>query len=67
MLIIGHTPDLTISRKANERLKDDFGGRHTRVMVNAKVMSHLMFGVLASTANQLFRLLQIKGAQPIRC
>lgn len=36
---------------------DDFGGRHIRVKGNAKVMSHLMFGVLALTADQLHRLL----------
>jgi len=41
----------------NGRLKDDFGGRHIRVKGNAKVMSHLMFGVLALTADQLLRLL----------
>jgi len=43
--------------RANGRLKDDFGGRHIRVRGNAKVMSHLMFGVLALTADQLLRLL----------
>jgi len=38
-------------------MKDDFGGRHIRVEGNAKVMSHLMFGALALTADQLLRLL----------
>ena len=40
-----------------ERLKDDFGGRHIRVRGSAKVMPHLMFGILALTADQLLRLL----------
>lgn len=47
----------TGAERANGRLKDDFGGRHIRVKGNAKVMSHLMFGVLALTADQLLRLL----------
>lgn len=47
----------TQAERTNGRLKDDFGGRHIRVKGNAKVMSHLMFGVLALTANQLLRLL----------
>ena len=45
------------AERTNGRLKDDFGGRHIRVKGNAKVMSHLMFGVLALTADQLLRLL----------
>ena len=47
----------TGAERANGRLKDDFGGRHIRVKGNTKVMSHLMFGVLALTADQLLRLL----------
>jgi hypothetical protein len=39
------------------RLKDDFGARHVRVRGAAKVMAHLMFGVLALTAEQLVRVL----------
>jgi hypothetical protein len=47
------------------RLKDEFGGRMTRhrfspqvirVRGYAKVMTHLMFGILALTADQLMRL-----------
>jgi len=38
------------------RLKDEFGGRMIRVRGWAKVMSHLMFGILALTADQLMRL-----------
>jgi hypothetical protein len=37
----------TQAERTNGRLKDDFGGRHVRVRGNAKVMSHLMFGILA--------------------
>jgi hypothetical protein len=47
----------TQAERTNGRLKDDFGGRHVRVRGNAKVMSHLMFGILALTADQLLRLL----------
>lgn len=47
----------TGAERTNARLKDDFGGRHIRVRGNAKVMSHLMFGILALTADQLLRLL----------
>lgn len=45
------------AERTNARLKDDFGGRHLRVRGNEKVMSHLMFGMLALTADQLLRLL----------
>lgn len=38
------------------RLKDEFGGRMIRVQGYAKVMTHLMFGILALTADQLMRL-----------
>jgi len=38
------------------RLKDEFGGRMIRVRGNAKIMTHLMFGILALTADQLIRL-----------
>ena len=38
-------------------LKDDFGGRHMRVRAHAKVLCHLMFGILALTVEQLMRLL----------
>jgi hypothetical protein len=37
------------------RLKDEFGGRYVRVRGAAKVMAHLMFGVLAMTADQILR------------
>jgi hypothetical protein len=38
------------------RLKDEFGGRMIRVRGYAKVLAHLMFGILALTADQLMRL-----------
>ena len=42
--------------RVNGRLKDEFGGRKVRVKGSVKVMAHLMFGILALTADQLFRL-----------
>ncbi len=41
--------------RVNGRLKDEFGGRMVRVRGCAKVMTHLMFGILALTADQLLR------------
>jgi DDE family transposase/transposase-like protein DUF772 len=38
------------------RLKDEFGGRTVRVRGAAKVMAHLMFGLLALTVDQLLKL-----------
>jgi hypothetical protein len=46
----------TMVERANARLKDEFGGRTVRVRGAAKVMTHLMFGVLALTADQLLKL-----------
>lgn len=42
--------------RANSRLKDGFLGRQVWVRGPTKVMAHLMFGVLALTADALFRL-----------
>jgi hypothetical protein len=39
--------------RVNARLKDEFGGRVVRVQGHAKVMCHLMFRILALTANQM--------------
>lgn len=47
----------TVAERSNARLKDEFGGRNVRVTGPIKVMSHLMFGVLALSADQLMRLL----------
>jgi transposase len=46
----------TMIERVHARLKDEFGARHIRVRGAAKVMAHLMFGVLALTADQLLRL-----------
>jgi hypothetical protein len=43
------------SERVNGRLKDEFGGRHVRVRGHAKVFSHLMFGILVVTVDQLMR------------
>ena len=45
------------AERVNSNLKDNYGGNHVRVRGNAKVMAHLMFGIIALTANQLFNLL----------
>lgn len=42
--------------RVNGRLKDEFGGKNIRVRGHVKVMAHLMFGILALTADQLLRL-----------
>jgi hypothetical protein len=46
----------TTVERVNSRLKDEFGGNSVRVSGNAKVMAHLMFGVLALTVDQILRL-----------
>jgi len=45
----------TNAERGNGRLKDEFGGRFVRVRGHAKVLCHMMFGVLALTADQLLR------------
>ncbi len=44
--------------RVNARLKDEFGGRVVRVKGPAKVMCHLMFGILALTGNQMMCFLE---------
>ena len=46
----------TAAERSNARLKDEFGGRTIMVKGDTKVMGHLMFGVLALSADQLMRL-----------
>lgn len=46
----------TMVERVNSRLKDEFGGRTVRVRGAVKVMAHLMFGVLALTADQILKL-----------
>jgi hypothetical protein len=48
----------TMSERVNARLKDEFGASQIRVRGAAKVMAHLMFGVLALTVDQWLRLSQ---------
>jgi hypothetical protein len=45
------------AERTNARLKDEFGGNEIWVRGHEKVKSHLMFGLLALTADQLMRLL----------
>lgn len=58
--IVGHQSaetlryhERTTVERVNARLKDEFGGRTVRVRGHAKVMCHLMFGILTLTAHQL--------------
>jgi hypothetical protein len=46
----------TMIERVYSRLKEEFGGRFIRVRGASKVMAHLMFGVLALTADQILRL-----------
>ena len=46
----------TTAERANSRLKDEFGGCTVKVRGHAKVMCHLMFGVLVLAADQLMKL-----------
>ena len=62
--LLGHSPaeevryrERTTVERVNARLKDEFGGRMIRVRGNAKVMCHLMFGIVALTADQILRLI----------
>ena len=48
----------TAAERSNARLKDEFGGQTLRVKGDTKVMAHLMFGILALSADQLMRLRQ---------
>lgn len=71
--IIDHNPrrgekremDLATARRYNERSSaerafsnlENYGSKNVRVRGHAKVLAHLMFGVLTMTAHQLFNLL----------
>lgn len=46
----------SMSERVNARLKDEFGANQIRVRGAAKVMAHLMYGVLALTVDQWLRL-----------
>ena len=45
------------SERVNSLLKERYGGRFVRVRGAKKVMAHLMFGVIALTAMQLYQLI----------
>ena len=45
------------AERCNARLKDEFGARHVQVRGHAKVMCHLMLGVVALCADQFTRLM----------
>ncbi len=44
--------------RVNGRLKDEFNARMVRVKGHAKVMAHLMFGIIALTINQLMKFIE---------
>jgi IS5 family transposase len=46
----------TAVERVYSRLKEEFGGNFVRVRGWAKVMAHLMFGILALTVDQILRL-----------
>lgn len=48
----------TAVERVNGRLKEEFGGRMIRVRGAAKVMTSLMFGILALTADEILRLVR---------
>jgi len=50
----------TMIERVNARLKDEFGASQIRVRGAAKVMAHLMFGVLALTVDQWLRMIDHK-------
>ena len=54
----------TTVERAYSRLKDEFGGRFVRVRGHAKVMAHLMFGVIVLTVDQLLKVSQGDMAAP---
>lgn len=53
---LGHVPLIDHNPRGCEKI--EFGGNHIWVKGNTKVMSHLMFGLLVLTVDQLMRLLQ---------
>ncbi len=61
--LVGHVPTEKIrynhrssAERVNAALKDNHGGNTVRVRGHQKVMCHLMFGILAITVQQIFRL-----------
>ena len=54
----------SVVERVFSRLKDEYGADHVRVRGNAKVMAHLMFGILALTADQVLRWAGIRETEP---
>jgi len=54
----------TTVERVFSRLKEEFGGRFVGVRGAAKVMAHLMFGILALTADQILRLGDLEFPNP---
>jgi hypothetical protein len=46
--------------RTNGLLKDEFGGRNVMVKGACKVFSHVMFGLLVLSVDQLIRLIQFE-------
>jgi hypothetical protein len=44
--------------RVNGRIKDEFGARRVRVRGHAKVMAHLMFGIVVLTVDQLMKFVE---------
>ena len=44
--------------RVNGRIKDEFGARMVRVRGHAKVMAHLMFGIVVMTVDQLMKMVE---------
>jgi hypothetical protein len=44
--------------RVNGRIKDEFGARMVRVRGHAKVMAHLMFGIVVLTVDQLMKFIE---------
>jgi hypothetical protein len=53
----------TVVERVYGRLKEEFGGQFVRVRGWAKVMAHLMFGILALTADQILRWMEPGGKE----
>ncbi len=51
-----HYNERSTVERVNGRLKDEFNARMVRVKGHAKVMAHLMFGIIALSIDQLMKL-----------
>jgi hypothetical protein len=55
-----------MSERVHSRLKNHFGGRHIWVRAAAKVMAHLMFGIVALTVDQWLKLTGYRRSSAFR-